>query len=177
LGNLKSTRSTGFNSSITKLFHNYSIHLLAIQLHNQLLIHRQLNIFPLGQRGYATFEVIAIDFNPVRRIRVPSEFFRLLQNRQLLAGLANGDLFPDRDLVRRNVYLPAIDADVSMTNKLPRLSSRNSQSHAQDDAIEPALKLLQEQLAGHALGARSLLEVIAELAFLGKINALGFLLL
>src|SRR5438270_1429413 len=96
--------------------------LLAIQLDDQLLIHWQLNIFPLRQRGYSALKVLAINFDPVWRIRVPGEFFRLLQNRQLLAGLANGDLFSDRDLVRRNIHLPAIDADVSMTNKLPRLS-------------------------------------------------------
>ena len=37
--------------------------------------------------------------------------------------------------------------------------------------------MLQEQFAGHALGAGRLLEVITELAFLGKVDALGFLLL
>src|SRR4051812_9584984 len=117
--------------------------LLAVQLHNQLLIHRQLNIFPFRQRGYTTFEIVAIDLNPVRRIRVPGEFFCLLQNWQLLARLANRDLFPDCNLVGRNIHLAAIDTDVAMTNQLSRLTSRNSQSHAQYNAIEPALQLLQ----------------------------------
>src|SRR3954447_13222238 len=72
--------------------------LLAVQLHNQLLVHRQLYIIPLRKRGYTAFEVVAIDLNPVRRIRVPGEFFCLLQNWQLLAGLANLDLFPDCNL-------------------------------------------------------------------------------
>ena len=36
---------------------------------------------------------------------------------------------------------------------------------------------MQQQLAGYTLGARGLLEVVAELPFLGEVDALGFLLL
>ena len=36
--------------------------------------------------------------------------------------------------------------------------------------------MLQQQLAGHALGACCFLEVVAELAFLSEVDALGFLL-
>src|SRR6185312_14575388 len=70
-----------------------------------------------------------------------------------------------------------IHANVSVTNQLARLSPGNSQAHSQHDAVETPLKLLQQHFAGHALGTRSLLEVVAELAFLREVNALGFLLL
>ena len=36
--------------------------------------------------------------------------------------------------------------------------------------------MLQQQFAGHALGARGLLEVIAELPLLGEVHTLGLLL-
>src|SRR5439155_26517463 len=42
---------------------------------------------------------------------------------------------------------------------------------------QEALKLAQQQLAGHALRPCCLLEVVAELAFLREVNTLGLLLL
>src|SRR5580698_1215400 len=45
-----------------------------------------------------------------------------------------------------------------------------------NNRIQAALQLLQEHFAGHALGPRSLLKIVAELALLGKVHALGLLL-
>ncbi len=45
------------------------------------------------------------------------------------------------------------------------------------DRIQTPFQLLQQEFAGHALGARGLLKVVAELAFLREVHALGFLLL
>ena len=63
-----------------------------------------------------------------------------------------------------------------MTHQLPRLTARNGESHAINDVIQAPLQLLQEHFAGHALGADRLLKVVAELPFLGEVNAFGLLL-
>src|SRR5206468_3595066 len=55
------------------------------------------------------------------------------------------------------------------------LATRLRKSQAVDDVVQTPLELLQQLLAGHALGLRSLLEVVAELAFLREVNALGLL--
>src|SRR5690242_5156923 len=67
----------------------YDENLLAVQLHNQLLIHRQLNVFALGQCEHFTAIVVAIDLQPRGRIPVCGKLLRLLQHSELAAG------FPD----------------------------------------------------------------------------------
>src|SRR6266567_2532530 len=117
--------------------------LLAIKLHNQLFVHRQLNVFAFRQRQYTAFEVVAIDFQPIRRVLVRSEFFRLLQDRQLATAFANRDLFTHAHLVGRNVDLPAVNGNMTMAYQLPCLAARNPESQPQNDAVQPALELLQ----------------------------------
>src|SRR6266567_2397476 len=151
--------------------------LLAIKLHNQLFVHRQLNVFAFRQRQYTAFEVVAIDFQPIRRVLVRSEFFRLLQDRQLATAFANRDLFTHAHLVGRNVDLPAVNGNMTMAYQLPCLAARNPESQPQNDAVQPALELLQQQFASNALSARRFFEIIAELGFLSEIDALGLLLL
>ena len=53
---------------------------------------------------------------------------------------------------------------------------RGGEAQAVDDVVETALELLQQDLAGDALGAAGLLEVVAELAFQHEVDALGLLL-
>jgi len=129
------------------------VRLFAIKLNYQLLIHRQLNIFTLGQCQDAPFVIVAIDFEPRRRISVSGKFLCLLENRQLTAGLANHDLIANTDLERWDVHLAAIHIDVAVTNQLTRLATGDAESDAKNNGIETALELLQQQLAGHALGA------------------------
>src|SRR5581483_4736312 len=50
------------------------------------------------------------------------------------------------------------------------------ESQAVHHVDETPLQLLQQHLAGDALAARRALEVVAELAFLREVNALGLLL-
>ena len=94
------------------------------------------------------------------------------------SGCPRGSRFPPTlTLVRGNVHLAAIHLNVAMTHKLARLTTRYAEAQAVHDVVQAALELLQKQFASDALGAGSLLEIIPELAFLGKVNTLGFLLL
>jgi hypothetical protein len=65
---------------------------------------------------------------------------------------------------------------MSVTYQLARLTPRGSETKPEDNAVETAFELLQEQFSGDARLAGGLLKVVAELAFLGEINALCFLL-
>jgi hypothetical protein len=62
-----------------------------------------------------------------------------------------------------------------MAHQLPRLAPRNSEAEAEDNIVEAAFELLEQFRAGHTLGTGSVLKVVAELAFLGEVNALRFL--
>src|SRR5258708_25241860 len=136
-----------------------------------------MNIFALRQREYLALEILAINLQPARSILMRGEFLRLFQQSQLAAVLADGNLFSHTHLIGRNVDLAAIDCDVPVTHKLPRLPARHSQANPVHHRIQTAFQLLQQKFAGYALGARSLLEIVTELAFLRKVHALGLLLL
>src|ERR1700704_4565593 len=150
--------------------------LFAVQLHNQLLIDRQLNVFALGQTQHARLVIIAVDFQPVGHRAMAGEFLGQLQHGQLAATVADRDLLASTHLVGGNVDFSGVYRDVAMAHKLSRLAPGLRKTEAVDNIVQPPLQLLQEQFAGDASGARRLFKVIAELAFLGKVNALGFLL-
>src|SRR6202050_4282670 len=156
---------------------NHSMFLLAVQLNNQLLVHRQLNIFALGQRENARRIRIAIYFQPVRQRAVAGEFLGHFQNDELLAVLADGNFLARTHFVRRNVDFAIVDGDVPVPHQLPRLTPRLREAQAENHIVETPLKLLQKQFAGDATSARGFLEVIAKLAFEREVDALGFLLL
>ena len=152
------------------------IPLLAVQLDDKLLIHRQLNIFTLGQIQNPAFVIVAIHFEPARHRAMAREFLRQFKHRKLFAVLANRNFLARADLIRRDIHLAAINGDVSVAHQLPCLTPRLRKTQTKNHVVQTPLELLQQQLAGHTTRARGLLEVVAELAFLGKVNALRFLL-
>jgi hypothetical protein len=64
---------------------------------------------------------------------------------------------------------------MSVTDKLTRLTARNSETEPEDNIVQTAFELFQQLSAGYAFGPGRVLEVVPELAFLGEVNALGFL--
>src|SRR5579875_2142644 len=91
--------------------------------------------------------------------------------------IADGNLVASIHLVGRNVYLAAIDRDVPVANHLARLAARDCKAQPVGHVVQAALKLLNQQLAGHALRAVGLLVVLAKLPFEREVHALGLLLL
>ena len=65
---------------------------------------------------------------------------------------------------------------MAVADDLPGLTARDSETKPVNHVVEPALKLLQEQLAGDTRLARRFFKVVAELVFQGEIDALGLLL-
>jgi hypothetical protein len=62
-----------------------------------------------------------------------------------------------------------------VTHQLARLTAGDAEAEAVDDVIETALELFEQLCAGDTLEADGLLEVVPELAFLGEVDAFGFL--
>ena len=65
--------------------------LFTVQFHNQLLIHRQLDIFALGQRQNASLVIVAINFQPVGDRLMAGKLLGHFERRKLAAVLANRD--------------------------------------------------------------------------------------
>ena len=149
--------------------------LLTVELDYKLLVYRKLNVFALGQRSYAALVVVAIDLQPVGRRLVAREFLCLLQNWQLAASFANGDLLAYSYLVGGDVDLAAVHLYVTVAHQLARLAPGARESEAIDNVVQPTLELLQELFAGDAFGSSGILKVVAELAFLGEVNTLSLL--
>src|SRR5579862_6960609 len=98
------------------------------------------------------------------------------ENWHFFAVLADRNLFADSDFVRGNVHLAAIHLNVSVTHQLARLATRDAEAKPENDVVETAFKLFEQFFTRNALGAGRVLKVIAELPFLGEVNALCFLL-
>ncbi|SPE45587.1 hypothetical protein SBA7_900029 [Candidatus Sulfotelmatobacter sp. SbA7] len=150
--------------------------LLTIKFYNQLLIDRQLNFFALGQGQHLAPEVLAVDLQPTRRILMTGKFLGLLENRQLAATLADGNLVAHIRLVRGDVDLAAVHMHVAVAHQLAGLTTGNAEAEAMHDRVQAAFQLLQKHFASHTLGACRFLEVVTELAFLSEVHALGLLL-
>src|SRR5208283_1920604 len=151
--------------------------LLTIKLYDQLLVHRQLNIFALRQREHFRRVIIAIHFQPVGQRRMAGKFLGQLKHRKLLAVFANRNLLARTHFIRRNVDLAIVDGYVPVAHQLTCLAPRLREAQPENDIVQPPLQLLQKQLTGYAPGARSLFKVVAELPFQREADALGFLFL
>src|SRR5208337_1619871 len=103
------------------------------------------------------------------------KILRDFENRNLAAALANRNLFSHADFVRRNVDLLPIHLHVSVAHQLARLAAGNAKAQAVDHVVQTPLELLEQLRACHTLEPDRLLEVIPELAFLGEVDAFGFL--
>ncbi len=97
--------------------------------------------------------------------------------RVLLALGLNGDGVANLDLEGRYVHLSAVDLDVAVVDKLPRLTAGCRKSGPVNDVVEPLLKHEQEIFARDAFLPSGLLEIVAELLFENEIYPLNLLLL
>ena len=106
-----------------------------------------------------------------------AKFFASSSMTRALDFLLDGDLIADINLVGRFVDLAAVYGDVTMTDDLAGLATREREAEAVGDVVEASLKLLKEEFAGDAGLVRGLLVVSAELSLEGEVDALGLLLL
>src|SRR5262249_62344214 len=81
------------------------------------------------------------------------------------------------DAEARDVDAPAVDHEVAVADKLPRLRPRRGKTEPVDDVVETRLQSAQEVVPGHARAAGRLVVVIPELPLQQAVVAAGLLLL
>src|ERR1700728_3012713 len=149
--------------------------LLRIQFDDQLLVDRQVDVFPLRQRQHLAAQAVLIGRQPRRRRLMARELPRTFHHRQLLAIGTNLNFVAHAHLERGDVHLPPVHFNVSVANQLARLAPRTGKPETEGHVVQTPLELLQQQLAGDARGARCLLVIGAELPFQGKVDTACFL--
>src|SRR5882672_3391560 len=100
-----------------------------------------------------------------------------MDHRQLAALVPNLNGVSDAQQEGRYVHLAAVHTEVPVPDELAGLGAVVRETEPEDHVVETALQHLQQHLAGHALGARRLLEVVAELALHDAVHAARLLLL
>src|SRR5215210_3189338 len=149
----------------------------AVELDDQLLLDRELDVLARWQAQHPAAHVLGIKLEPLRDATAPRGLDARPDHRVLTAALLDHDGLVGLDLVRGDADLAAVHQHVAVADELPRLGPRSREAEAVDDVVEPPLQHHQEVLAGDALAAVGLLEIVAELALEHAIDALDLLLL
>jgi len=123
------------------------------------------------------FKVSLIEFKPGRYTTLFDGFERHCNGLERAASFANLDDVTTLDQVRGNIDLPAVDHEMSMTDKLARLGAGTGKTQAIYDGIESLLEEEQKVFPGNPLTSVCSGKIAAELPFEDPIDALNFLLL
>src|SRR5262249_47899262 len=151
--------------------------LLRIQFHDQLLIQLNLHeVFPFGEALDLALQSFTIYVDPVGSGRVRRGVAGGENRRVILARLPHRHNVADLDQSGGDVALAAVDFDVTMAHDLACLVAAGTEPDAINDAVQTALEVGHEVIAGDALLMRGLLEPAAELALQHAVDAANLLL-
>src|ERR1041384_7925042 len=159
------------------LRHPAYVPLFRIQLHDQLLLHRQVDLLARRDRVDLRRHAFRVEPEPFRHAAT-LHFLERVRDRRVLAAAG-----PDRhdiarlDRERRDIHLLAVHDEVAVADQLPRLRRGRREPGAIGDVVEPPFEQLQQRLAGDAARPLRLLEVAAELILEHAVDALDLLLL
>src|SRR5688572_6896551 len=150
---------------------------LGAQLDDQLLLDRMDDVLAPRRADDADGERVAVDLEPGRHGVRLVDFQRFGHLGADRLALARGDLVARAHLERGHVDPAAVDGEVPVVDELARVVARQREPGSQHHVVEPALEQRHQVLAGVALEALGLVEVLHELAFLHAVDALELLLL
>ena len=111
-------------------------------------------------------ELAVVHLNPGIRTIFGIEVYNFLERGRLALPRLNLDPVSVSQLVARDIYGFTVNCEMSVTDKLPCLGTRNSEAHSVYGIVEPTLEHLYQPVAGDALTLRRLLVVILKLFFL-----------
>src|SRR5215831_1709400 len=151
--------------------------LLRVELDDELLANRQRDVVASREHLHLALEAVLRELEPLRHTAPLDGAERVRDARHLLRRFLHVDRVIWPDEIRRNVHPAAVDLEVSMANELARLGVVRGEAETVDDVVQATLEELDEVLAGHALHARGLEVVAAELALGDAVDALHLLLL
>src|SRR3989338_3755758 len=150
--------------------------LLAVQLDDELLAHRDLNIVAERQAPGDAFPFVRVGLEP-RRHLAPAAAQVVVHARLHLRGRAQLHRLADPDDVRGDRDLPPVHLEVAVCDHLPALTARAPEPEPVHDVVEPELEQPQQILAGDPLLGLGPLEILAELALEHAVDPLRLLLL
>src|SRR5207247_2040450 len=152
-------------------------YLFRVQLHYQLLLHRQIDLLARRHRHDASGDRCRVEGEPAGDAAALHLFHRMFDRRVLLRPAEYRDHVAFLHRVRRDVHLLAVDEEVPVAHELPGLRTRRRQAEPVDDVVEPPLEKLQQRHARDAARPLGRLEVAAELILEHAVDALHLLLL
>src|SRR3984893_434639 len=136
--------------------------LLAVELDDELLVDRDVDLLPEGELPDRDLEPLAAPLEPRRKLTV--ERVEVVSDDDEHPGLVlDGDdvtlahpIAGDRDPL-------AVDEDVAVADELAGLGPARAPAGPVGDVVEAQLEVAQQHFAGHAVGAVGLLVEVAEL--------------
>src|SRR6202035_2804867 len=151
--------------------------LAAVELDDQLLLDRELDVLTHGQPDYLAADVLRVQLQPLGDAAPARCLDARADKGVLAAGLLDADRLAGLHLIGGDGGLPAVHLHVPVAHKLARLRPRGGEPEAIDDVVQPLLEHHQEVLAGDPLLPVRLLEIGAELGLEHPVDALDLLLL
>src|SRR5436309_10380097 len=151
--------------------------LLRIELDDQLLLDRQLDVFAFGQLDDRPREGLRREIQPARNAPGPCRLDRGLDLLVDPALLLDGNDLSLPDPVGRDRDLPGVDGDVPVAHELASLRTRGRETQGVDDVVQTSLELLEQVGARDPFAPLRLREGQPELALEQAVDPLDLLLL
>src|SRR3954453_16942644 len=149
--------------------------LLRVELDDELLLHRRVDLRPLGVAQHLRRKSVVIRLKPRRN--GGRQFGRVADRLGRARPSLDRDHVVGANLVRGHVHAPPVDGPVSVQDQLARLPPRSREAEPHEHVVEPALQQAQQVLARHARLAARFCVVVAELLLEHAVVAAGLLLL
>src|SRR3954454_6978529 len=149
--------------------------LLRVELDDELLLHRRVDLRPLGVAQHLRRKSVVIRLQPRRN--GGRQFGRVADRLGRARPSLDRDHVVGANLVRGHVHAPPVDGPVSVQDQLARLPPRSREAEPHEHVVEPALQQAQQVLTRHARLAARLRVVVAELLLQHAVVAAGLLLL
>src|SRR5262249_37030388 len=122
-------------------------YLFRIELDDELLLNWEVDLLARRHRANPRGHPFGVKQQPFRHASALDPFERVRNRAVLPAALPHGDDITGLDRERRNVDLPAVDHEMTVTNKLTRLRPRRGKSEAVGNVVQTPFEELQERLA------------------------------
>src|SRR5216110_620889 len=150
--------------------------LLAVQLDDELLGHRDLDVVAERQAAHEPLFLVGVDLQPLGHLAA-ARVQVIVQARPERRGRPKLDHVTHLHEVRRHRDLPAVHAEVAVRDHLAPLAARGREPEPVHHIVEAELEQSEQVLTRHALLRLGPLEVRAKLSLEDAVDPLGLLLL
>src|SRR5438105_8550824 len=150
--------------------------LLAVQLDDELLAHRDLDVLAGREAPHEALELVRVKLEPLRHL-APAGVHVLVNPRQDLRGREGPHHIANPNQVGGHRDLSPVHLEVSVGDHLPPFAAGGREAEPVDDVVESPLEVLEEILARDPLLPLRRGEVAPELGLEHPVDPLRLLLL